>query len=56
MAGIAAGMTIGVIGDYGTRTFVQEPRFFVALVLMLIFAEVLGLYGMIVALVIQAKG
>lgn len=45
MTGLAAGYGIGVIGDYGVRGFLKQSRLFMPLVLLLIFAEVLGLYG-----------
>lgn len=37
------------------RGYVRESRLFVTMVLILIFAEVLGLYGLIVALILNAK-
>lgn len=52
LSGLAAGMTIGVVGDAGVRATGQQPRLFVAMILILIFAEALGLYGLIVALII----
>ena len=47
LAGLAAGFAIGVVGDAGVRGTAQQPRLFVGMVLILIFAEVLGLYGLI---------
>lgn len=46
-AGLAAGWTIGVVGDAAVRRYPFQDRIFVGMVLMLIFAEVLGLYGLI---------
>jgi F0F1-type ATP synthase membrane subunit c/vacuolar-type H+-ATPase subunit K len=40
MCGVASGYAIGITGDCGVRTCVQQPRFFVGMVLILIFAEV----------------
>lgn len=37
------------------RGYARETRLFVTMVLILIFAEVLGLYGLIVALIMNAK-
>lgn len=48
-AGTAAGYAIGLVGNAGARAFLQQPKVFVGKVLILIFAEVLGLYGLIVA-------
>lgn len=44
-AGLAAGYAIGIVGDYGVRSYMQQSRIFVGMVLILIFGEVLGLYG-----------
>ena len=45
LTGVAAGYTIGIIGDAGVRAYMQQSRIFVGMVLILIFGEVLGLYG-----------
>lgn len=55
LSALAAGFSIGIVGDAGVRAFAQQPRLFVAMVLILIFAEVLGLYGMIVALLMISR-
>ena len=52
LSGLAAGFAIGIVGDAGVRGTAQQPRLFVGMVLILIFAEVLGLYGLIVAYVV----
>ncbi|KAK6744321.1 hypothetical protein RB195_011177 [Necator americanus] len=54
LCGLGAGYAIGIAGDAGVRALSQQPRIFVGMILMLIFAEVLGLYGMIVALIMGA--
>lgn len=54
LCGLGAGYAIGIAGDAGVRALSQQPRFFVGMILILIFAEVLGLYGMIVALILGA--
>ena len=51
ISGLAAGIAIGVIGDTFLRAMGQQPRLFVAMVLVLVIAEVLGIYGLIVALI-----
>eukprot|EP00040_Diaphanoeca_grandis_P005436 m.32827 g.32827 ORF g.32827 m.32827 type:complete len:134 (-) comp16705_c1_seq1:47-448(-) len=56
IAGLAAGYAIGVVGDVGVRGTGMQPKLFVGLILILIFAEVLGLYGLIVALILSTKG
>jgi V-type H+-transporting ATPase proteolipid subunit len=60
LSGLAAGYAIGIVGDavrcmpciikqtltsQGVRSFMRQSRIFVGMVLILIFAEVLGLYG-----------
>ncbi|WAQ85329.1 hypothetical protein PtA15_5A904 [Puccinia triticina] len=56
LAGLSAGFAIGIVGDAGVRGTAQQPRLFVGMVLILIFAEVLGLYGLIVALILNTRG
>ncbi|CAG8574542.1 6164_t:CDS:2 [Ambispora leptoticha] len=56
LAGLAAGFAIGVVGDAGVRALAQQPRLFVGMILILIFAEVLGLYGLIVGLILNTRG
>lgn len=55
LAGLAAGFAIGIVGDAGVRGTAQQPRLFVGMILILIFAEVLGLYGLIVALILNTN-
>eukprot|EP01115_Flamella_aegyptia_P014859 TRINITY_DN8744_c0_g2_i1.p1 TRINITY_DN8744_c0_g2~~TRINITY_DN8744_c0_g2_i1.p1 ORF type:complete len:175 (+),score=60.25 TRINITY_DN8744_c0_g2_i1:116-640(+) len=52
LSGLAAGMAIGIVGDAGVRAVAQQQKLFVGVVLILIFAEALGLYGLIVALIV----
>ena len=40
-------MAIGVVGDAGVRANAQQPKLFVGMILILIFAEALALYGLI---------
>jgi V-type H+-transporting ATPase proteolipid subunit len=54
-SGLAAGIAIGVVGDIGTRSLGQQPKLFVGMILILIFAEALGLYGLIVALIFSSS-
>uniref|UniRef100_A0A7S0FM93 V-type proton ATPase proteolipid subunit n=1 Tax=Pyrodinium bahamense TaxID=73915 RepID=A0A7S0FM93_9DINO len=54
MSSLAAGLAIGVVGDAGVRANAQQPRLFVGMILILIFAEALGLYGLIVGLVVAS--
>ena len=54
-SGLAAGFALGIVGDAGVRGTAQQPRLFVGMILILIFAEVLGLYGLIVAIYLVSK-
>jgi len=56
LAGLSAGMAIGIVGDAGVRATAQQPQLFVGMILILIFAEALGLYGLIVALILSTSG
>ena len=51
LSGMGAGVAIGIVGDAGVRGNAQQPRLYVGMILILIFAEVLALYGLIVSLV-----
>ena len=55
LCGIGAGYAIGLVGDAGVRSYIYQPKMFVGMVLVLIFAEVLGLYGLIVSLILNTK-
>ncbi|GAA5863607.1 hypothetical protein JCM3774_006546 [Rhodotorula dairenensis] len=55
LTGLAAGKAIGIVGDACARAYLLQSRVFVAMVLMLIFAEVIGLYGLIVALILNTR-
>ncbi|KAK9839520.1 hypothetical protein WJX81_006976 [Elliptochloris bilobata] len=55
LAGLAAGMAIGIVGDAGVRANAQQPKLFVGMILILIFAEALALYGLIVGIILAGK-
>jgi len=50
ISALAAGFSIGIIGDAGVRGVALQPRLYMGWMLILIFAEVLGIYGFIVSL------
>merc|ERR1711998_423112 len=54
MSSLAAGLAIGIVGDAGVRANAQQSRLFVGMILILIFAEALGLYGLIIGLVVAS--
>jgi V-type H+-transporting ATPase 16kDa proteolipid subunit len=54
LSSLAAGLAIGIVGDAGVRANAQQPKLFVGMILILIFAEALALYGLIVGLVVAS--
>lgn len=52
LSSLAAGLAIGITGDAGVRATAQKD-IFVGVILILIFGEALGLYGMIVAIILS---
>merc|ERR1712050_279235 len=54
MSSLGAGLAISIVGDAGVRANAQQPRLYVGMILILIFAEALGLYGLIVGLVVAS--
>ncbi|XP_072974565.1 V-type proton ATPase subunit c1-like [Typha angustifolia] len=55
LAGLSAGMAIGIVGDAGVRANAQQPKLFVGMILILIFAEALALYGLIVGIILSSR-
>jgi len=55
LSGLGAGIAIGIVGDAGVRANGIQPRLFVPMVLILIFAEALGLYGLIVGIILSQQ-
>jgi V-type H+-transporting ATPase proteolipid subunit len=55
VTGLAAGLTIGIAGQLGIVAFAQKPELFVGMTLVLIFGEVLGIYGMVISIVLNSK-
>ena len=53
LSGLASGMAIGIAGDAGVRANGQQPRLYVGMILILIFGEAIGLYGLIVGIVLS---
>jgi V-type H+-transporting ATPase proteolipid subunit len=57
LSGLASGYCMGVIGDHGMSAVSRNPKLYIGMLLILIFAEAIGLYGLIVALIlISAQG
>lgn len=58
LSSLAAGFAIGVAGDACVRAYSRQPRFLTGFMLIMIFAEMIGLFGMIIAMMTNtlAKG
>jgi len=50
LCGLASGIALGTFGERAVRRASRDPSFYVPMVLVLIFIEAIGLYGLIVAL------
>jgi len=53
LSALGAGLCIGIVGDAGVRANAQKD-IYVGMILILIFAEALGLYGLIVAIILSS--
>ena len=53
---LGSGFAIGCVGDACNRVYAKQDRIFGAMVLILIFAEALGLYSLIVGLSLHNNG
>ena len=51
VCGLGSGIAIGVVGNCGIRANHLQTSLYIGMLLILIFAEVLGLYGLIVSVV-----
>ena len=52
LSSLGAGLAIGIVGDAGVRANAQQERIFIGMILILIFAEAVALYGLIIALLL----
>ena len=50
LSSLAAGFAIGLIGDAGVRGVAQQDKLFIGMIIILIFAEAIALYGMILGI------
>ena len=55
LSGLSAGIAIGIVGDASVRAVQLQRKVYVGMVLILIFAVALGLYGLIVGLILTSK-
>ena len=55
LSSLAAGLAIGIVGDGGVRANAQQEKIFIGMILILIFAEAVALYGFIIGLIVANK-
>jgi len=55
LSSLASGLAIGVAGDAGVRAYAQTDAIYVGMILVLIFAEAIGLYGLIIAIIMSSS-
>lgn len=55
LCGLASGVCIGVAGDAAARVMAEKPQLIMGVMLVLIFGEVLGLYGFIVSIILSGQ-
>jgi len=52
LSGLASGYCMGVVGRTGMIAVSRQPRLYIGILLILIFAEAIGLYGLIIGLIL----
>ena len=53
LSSLVSGYAIGIVGEAGVRGYAMQSQLFVGMILILIFAEAIGLYGLIVAIILS---
>jgi V-type H+-transporting ATPase 16kDa proteolipid subunit len=53
LSSLAGGFAIGVAGDACIRAYCRQPKFLTGLLLIMIFAEMISLFGMIIAMMLN---
>ena len=53
LSSLASGYSIGAVGEYAVRANAINEDFYVGMILILIFAEAIGLFGLIVAIILS---
>ena len=53
LSSLVSGYAIGIVGEAGVRGYAMQAQLFVGMILILIFAEAIGLYGLIVAIILS---
>ena len=53
LSALASGIAIGAAGEARVKAYAQTDDIFVGMILIMIFAEAIGLYGLIVAIIVS---
>jgi len=51
LSGLAAGIAIGIVGDAGVRANAANEKVFTPMIVILVFAEALGIFGLIIGII-----
>ena len=55
LSALGSGLAIGVVGDAAVGAYAQTDGVYVGMIIMLIFAEALGLFGLIIAIILSTS-
>ena len=55
LSGLAAGIAIGIVGDAGIRANAANEKVFTPMIVILVFAEALGIFGLIIGIICATK-
>jgi len=56
LTGLGSGYCMGEVGRAGLEAVAQKPQIYMGVLLIIIFAEALGLYGLIISLILVSNG
>jgi len=56
LSGLAAGIAIGIVGDAGARANAANEKVFTPMIVILVFAEALGIFGLIIGIISVSLG
>jgi len=56
LTGLASGYSMGVIGNAGLRSVAKKPILYTSFLLMIVFCEAIGLFGLIIGLILITSG
>jgi len=56
LTGVASGYCMGVVGNFGLRAVGKKAKLYINILLIIIFCEAIGLYGLIIGLILVGQG